>query len=360
MKINGTPTRAIWRQAPAAATTALPHVVVIDQTRLPHALETVALRTLSEAAAAIADMTVRGAPLIGATAAYGVALAMQTGDATDGSLHEALTCLGRTRPTAVNLHWALERMKQRLMPLSPHERVAAAWHEAEAIADEDVAQNLAIGEAGLGVLKGLVPRDGKTLHIMTHCNAGWLATVDRGTALAPVYAAYEDGMDVHVWVSETRPRNQGLLTEWELRQHGVPHTFLCDNAAGLLLRQGKIDAVIVGADRVAANGDVANKIGTYLKALAAADNQVPFYVAAPGSTLDFVCPDGNAIPIEQRSGDEVRLIQGQDTAARLLPDTVAVSNYGFDVTPARLIKAIFTERGALDPRALAVAYPERA
>lgn len=344
MNIHGIPTRTL------RADTARRTIEIIDQTRLPHALHWVGVATLAEAAHAIRAMQVRGAPLIGATAAYGLAIALND-DAGDTRLNEAIAILGATRPTAVNLHWALARMDKVLRPLPPAQRGSAAWAEAAAIAEEDVAQNAAIGRHGLELLRRLPRRDGRVLNVMTHCNAGWLATVDWGTALAPVYAAHDAGLPVHVWVSETRPRNQGLLTAWELAQHGVPHTLLADNAAGLLLRQGRVDAVIVGADRIAANGDVANKVGTYLKALACADNGVPFYVAAPRSTLDFACADGAAIPIEERDGDEFRLVHGTDprgtpAAVRQLPAGEAVANPAFDVTPARLVAAIITERGA--------------
>ena len=343
MNIDGIPTRTL-RAHPAQR-----HIDIIDQTRLPHALHWVRVATLDEAAHAIRAMQVRGAPLIGATAAYGLAIALND-EGSDERLKHAIAVLGTTRPTAVNLHWALARMQTVLAPLPADLRCAAAWQEALAIAEEDVAQNAAIGQHGLGLFRPLEPRQGKTLHIMTHCNAGWLATVDWGTALSPVYAAHDAGLPVHVWVSETRPRNQGLLTAWELAQHGVPHSLIADNAAGLLMRQGRVDAVIVGADRIASNGDVANKVGTYLKALACADNAIPFYVAAPRSTLDFACPDGAAIPIEERDGDEFRLVHGLDqhaqpTALQQLSSKEAVANPAFDVTPARLVTAIITERG---------------
>jgi methylthioribose-1-phosphate isomerase len=292
---------------------------------------------------------VRGAPLIGATAAYGLAIALDF-EASDRRLAEAAALLRSTRPTAVNLHWALARMEAVLAPLPPTQRCAAAWAEAAAIADEDVAQNAAIGEHGRALWRDLIVADGRTLNVMTHCNAGWLATVDRGTALSPVYAAHDAGIPVHVWVSETRPRNQGLLTAWELEQHGVPHTLIADNAAGLLMRSGKVDAVIVGADRIAANGDVANKVGTYLKALACADNGIPFYVAAPRSTIDFACAEGADIPIEERDGDELRRVHGLDargvpSALHQLPAGEDVANPAFDVTPGWLVTAIITERG---------------
>ena len=360
MNIDGIPTRSL-RAHPEQRV-----IAIIDQTRLPHALHWVRVATLEAAAHAIRAMQVRGAPLIGATAAYGLALALDF-EASDRSLAEAAALLRSTRPTAVNLHWALARMEAALAPLPPEARCAAAWVEAAAIADEDVAQNTAIGEHGLALWRAQVVPRGDVLNVMTHCNAGWLATVDRGTALAPVYAAHDAGIPVHVWVSETRPRNQGLLTAWELEQHGVPHTLIADNAAGLLLRQGKVDAVIVGADRVAANGDVANKVGTYLKALAAADNGIPFYVAAPRSTIDFACADGAHIPIEERDGDELRLLHGVDgrgvpSALRQLPAGEDDANPAFDVTPGWLVRAIVSERGtcAASREGLFSLYPEEA
>ena len=363
MNINGTPTRTIWPVSPERA------VDIIDQSVLPHEFRTLRLTTLEEAAHAIRSMQVRGAPLIGATAAYGVALAMAH-DANDNALANAMTMLAATRPTAVNLHWALARMQALLTPLAATVRADAAWHEASTIADEDAAQCQRIGEHGLHLLRPLAEARGR-LEIMTHCNAGWLATVDYGTALAPVYAAFEAGIDLRVWVSETRPRNQGLLTAWELHQHGVPYTVIADNAAGLLLACGKIDAVIVGADRIAANGDVANKIGTYLKALAAREADVPFYVAAPRSTIDFACPTGAAIPIEERHGDELRICLGtyQDghsekerpvCQVRQLPAEATVANPAFDITPAKFVSALMTERGSCPASTdgLLTLYPE--
>ena len=343
MNIDGIPTRTL-RAHPERCV-----IDIIDQTRLPHALHWLRITTLDEAAHAIRAMQVRGAPLIGVTAAYGLAIALAT-EATDARLQHAARLLRSTRPTAVNLHWALARMEKCLSALPTSLRQAAAWAEAAAIAEEDVAQNAAIGQHGLELFRQISRQQGGALNIMTHCNAGWLATVDWGTALSPVYAAYDAGLPMHVWVSETRPRNQGLLTAWELAQHGVPHTLIADNAAGILLRQGKVDAVIVGADRIAANGDVANKVGTYLKALACADNGIPFYVAAPRSTLDFACPEGAAIPIEDRDADEFRQVHGLDgrgvpSALHQLPANEAVANPAFDVTPARLVTAIITERG---------------
>ena len=308
-------------------------------------------------------MQVRGAPLIGVTAAYGVALAMVHCD-DDAALLAAVDRLAATRPTAVNLRWALARMRRCLLPLAPSARAEAAWQEAARIADEDVEQCRQIGGHGLQLLRSASSKRDR-LQIMTHCNAGWLATVDHGTALAPVYAAFDAGIDVHVWVSETRPRNQGLLTAWELAQHGVPHTLIADNAAGLLLARGDIDAVIVGADRIAANGDVANKVGTYLKALAAQANGVPFYVAAPRSTVDFACPSGAGIPIEERAGDELRVVHGHDGDGiagqlRQLPAAAAVANPAFDITPAALVSALISERGCCpaSSEGLLALYPE--
>jgi methylthioribose-1-phosphate isomerase len=298
---------------------------------------------------AIRVMRVRGAPLIGVTAAYGVALALAARD-DDETLAGAVAALAATRPTAVNLGWALARMRKRLAPLSAGTRAKAAWREADAIAAEDARQCRRIGEHGLALLRPLAEKRGR-LALMTHCNAGRLAAVDFGTALAPVYTAFDAGIDIHVWVSETRPRNQGLLTAWELKQRGVPHTLIADNAAGALLAQGRADAVIVGADRIAANGDVANKVGTYLKALAARAAGVPFYVAAPRSTIDFSCASGAFIPIEERDGDELRLVQGLTAAGapgavRAIPGDEAVANPAFDVTPGPLVEAIVTERGS--------------
>lgn len=331
-------------------------VSVLDQTALPFEVRRVRIEGLKQMAAAISGMQLRGAPLIGVAAAHGVALAMQA-DASDAALAAALALLGATRPTAVNLHWALARMAARLQPLSEDERAAAAWQEAEAIAAHEAATSAAIGDHGLAWLRSrLAGREERPLRLMTHCNAGALATVGIGTALAPIYAAQAAGLAVEVWVSETRPRNQGLLTAWELEQAGVPHTLIADNAAGVLLARGEVDAVIVGADRIARNGDCANKVGTYLKALAARDCGVPFVVAAPMSTVDFACPDGTAIPIESRDADELRLLAGLDAAGRpqrLRQSRAAVCNPAFDVTPARLVDAIITEDGVFAPAAIA-------
>ncbi len=336
-------------------------VIILDQAELPHRVVEARLETLAQAAHAIREMQVRGAPLIGATAAWGMALAMAA-DASDHGLEHAAALLGATRPTAVNLHWAIKRLLDVLRPLVPAARAAAARQEARAVCTEDAAANRAIGEHGLPFIAGLALR--RPVNVMTHCNAGALATVAWGTALAPVYAARAAGIAVHVWVSETRPRNQGLLTAWEMRQAGIPHTLVADNAAAHLISSGQVDLVIVGADRIAANGDVANKVGTCLKALACREWKVPFFVAAPGSTLDWDCPTGAAIPIEERSGEEVRQISGLDDRDRgatvhVVPDATHVANPAFDVTPARFVTAIITERGSIAPDCLTALYPER-
>ncbi len=313
-------------------------LVILDQTLLPYEVVERRLTRLADVAHAIRSMQVRGAPLIGACAAYGIALALAEA-ADDAALEAAIALLAGTRPTAVNLHWALQRMRRVLAPLAPAMRAAAAWREAGAIAREDAAANAAIAAHGLPLLARLArSRQPQPLDIMTHCNAGWLATVAHGTALASVYAAHRAGLALHVWVSETRPRKQGLLTAWELAEARLPYTLIADNAAGLLMRQGRVDIVIVGADRIAANGDTANKIGTYLKALAAREHGVPFYVAAPLSTIDFSCPSGEAIPIEERDGAELGA-----------PAGFPVANPAFDVTPAGLIAGIITERGICRP-----------
>src|SRR5690242_16815808 len=345
MNVSGNPMRTIWRESDGA-------VGIIDQTRLPHELATARLQTLDEAAHAIRAMLVRGAPLIGATAAYGVALAMRA-DASDATLAEACAALLQTRPTAVNLRWALEDMAAVLRPLAPAARAAAALARAAEICDEDVAINRAIGMNGLVLIQSAYEQKGQgaPVNVLTHCNAGWLATVDWGTALAPIYAAQEAGIPLHVWVDETRPRNQGAsLTAWELGQQGIPHTVIVDNAGGHLMQHGRVDLSIVGTDRTTAAGDVANKIGTYLKALAAQDNAVPFYVALPSPTIDWSIEDGRAIPIEERDASEVteiagRLADGTTARVRLVPDGSPAANYAFDVTPARLVTGLITERG---------------
>jgi methylthioribose-1-phosphate isomerase len=328
-------------------------VEIIEQTRLPHAFEIVRLEGLADAARAIRSMQVRGAPLIGATAAYGLALAMRA-DPSNESLSSAAQTLLATRPTAVNLCWAVDDGVQRLRALGPEARAAAAYARAAEICDEDAAINHAIGSHGRRLIEErwqAGERD-KPVNLLTHCNAGWLATVDWGTALSPIYQAHDAGIPVHVWVDETRPRNQGAsLTAWELGQHGVPHTVVVDNVGGHLMQHGLVDLCITGTDRTTARGDVCNKIGTYLKALAASDNDVPFYVALPGPTIDWTIDDGVAeIPIEQRDGGEVSHITGQThdgrlETVRLTPSGSPVANYAFDVTPARLVTGLITERG---------------
>ena len=347
MNINGQPWRTIWPAADGAA------VEIIDQTRLPHAFAVARLASLDEACHAISAMLVRGAPLIGATAAYGVWLAMRA-DPSSGSLERACAALLRTRPTAVNLAWALRRMSGWLAPLGSDERAAAALRRAAEICDEDVVTNRGIGAAGLPLIKAVAAGKGpgQCVNILTHCNAGWLATVDVGTATAPIYAAHDAGIPIHVWVDETRPRNQGAsLTAWELLNHGVPHTIIVDNAGGHLMQHGRVDLVIVGTDRTTAQGDVCNKIGTYLKALAARDNGVPFYAAVPSPSIDFRVRDGlTEIPIENRDASEVThltgaLGNGTLGTVRLSPVGSAAINPAFDVTPARLVTGLITERG---------------
>src|SRR5246500_3544342 len=337
MKIDGKPTRSIWVESDSAA------VGIIDQTLLPHRFATTRLATLEDVARAIKTMQVRGAPLIGAAAAYGVWLATRA-DASDESLERAYATLLATRPTAINLKWALDEMVAAVRNQPREARVAAAFRRAGEIADEDVAINQAIGRNGLKIIEEIAARKkGERVNVLTHCNAGWLATVDWGTATAPIYMAHDKGLPIHVFADETRPRNQGAsLTAWELGKHGVPHTVIADNTGGHLMQHGLVDLVIVGTDRVTANGDVCNKIGTYLKALAARDNNVPFYVALPSPTIDFNVADGVAeIPIEERSADEVatmtgRTADGRIETVRIVPDGSPVANYGFDVTPARL------------------------
>jgi methylthioribose-1-phosphate isomerase len=360
MNIDGKPYRTIWLNQDGKS------VEIIDQTKLPHRFETATLRSLEDAARAIATMQVRGAPLIGATAAYGVALALMT-DPSDEGLDRACETLAATRPTAINLRWALDEMKKAVRNQPRDQRVAAAFARAAEICDEDVETNRRIGEHGLGIIRAHADKKGgATVNILTHCNAGWLACVDWGTALAPIYRAYDDGIKVHVWVDETRPRNQGAsLTAFELGAHGVPHTLIADNAGGHLMQKGRVDLCIVGTDRTTSTGDVANKIGTYLKALAARDNHVPFFVALPGTTIDWSLTDGGAIPIEERGGEEVtrmtgRLADGSVATVEIAPAGTEAANYGFDVTPARLITGFITERGVAPatPNALTTLYPE--
>jgi methylthioribose-1-phosphate isomerase len=363
MKVAGVPRRTIWVESDGWS------VGIIDQTRLPHAFVTLRLTTVEEAAHAISAMLVRGAPLIGATAAYGMCLALRV-DAGDGALEHAYEVLVRTRPTAINLRWALDAMGAHLRPLKPAARLAAAYDKAAAIAEEDVGINRAIGGHGLDLIRSAAQRKqpGETINVLTHCNAGWLATVDWGTATAPIYLAHEAGLKVHVWVDETRPRNQGAsLTAWELNNHGVPHTVIVDNAGGHLMQHGLVDLCFVGTDRTTAQGDVCNKIGTYLKALAAKDNGVPFYVCLPSPSIDWTINDGvNEVPIEQRAGGEVSRITGCTEDGRIETVTITpagspVANYAFDVTPARLVTGLVTERGvcAASAEGLLGLFPER-
>jgi methylthioribose-1-phosphate isomerase len=364
MKVNGTPYRSIWLNENGWA------VDIIDQTCLPHEFTIRTLRTMQDAAEAISVMRVRGAPLIGATAAYGLALANRE-NASDKHLEKAAATLLATRPTAVNLRWALARMQRELSTVSTADREARAYMLAAEICDEDVAINHAIGRHALAVIRNLwqnKPSGSTAFHILTHCNAGWLATVDWGTALSVIYQAHEDGIPVHVWVDETRPRNQGAaLTAWELKSHGIPHDVIVDNAGGHLMQHGLVDICITGTDRTARNGDVCNKIGTYLKALAAFDNDVPFYVALPGPTIDWQMDDGVAgIPIEERDGHEVTHVTGKNStgeveSVQITPDGVTARNYAFDVTPARLVTGLFTERGVCDASeaGLLGLYPEQ-
>jgi methylthioribose-1-phosphate isomerase len=363
MKVDGKQIRSIWLESDDWS------VGIVDQTRLPHDFVAARITNLDEASHAIRSMMVRGAPLIGATAAYGIALAMRT-DGSDASLDGAYRTLIATRPTAINLKWALDEMRKVLRPLPLAARTDAAYARAGEIAEEDIAINQSIGRHGLALIETIraTKKPGERVNVLTHCNAGWLATVDWGTATAPIYTAHDRGLAVHVWVDETRPRNQGAsLTAWELGHHGVPHTVIPDNTGGHLMQHGMVDLVIVGTDRVTATGDVCNKIGTYLKALAAHDNGVPFYVALPSPTIDFGIDDGiRQIPIEQRAAEEVtmmtgRTANGRTETVRIVPEGSPVANYGFDVTPARLVTGLITERGVLRPdrAVLAGAFPER-
>jgi methylthioribose-1-phosphate isomerase len=351
MNVDGRPYRTIWLNDDRAS------VCVINQTRLPHRFEVVYWRTVEDAAAGIRNMVVRGAPLIGAAAAYGMALAMQN-DSGDKNLHLAYDTLFRTRPTAVNLRWALDLMRQTLLPCNSSERASAAYALAVRIADDDVRNCSAIGDRGQVLIEQAWEKVSRTrpVNLLTHCNAGWLATVDWGTALAPIYKAFNAGIPIHVWVDETRPRNQGAsLTAWELGHHGVPHTVIADNAGGHLMQHGLVDLCIVGSDRTTAGGDVANKIGTYLKALAARDNGVPFYVALPVSTIDWAIENGvRDIPIEKRAPEELTHISGEADdggvrTVRLTPKDSPAANYAFDVTPRHLVSALITEHGVFRP-----------
>ena len=363
MKVGERHFRTIWPAADGRA------VELIDQRWLPHEFRVETVDSVAGIATAIRDMWVRGAPLIGVAAAYGMAI-QAAEDPSDDGLERAWQTLHATRPTAINLRWALDAMRAALKPLPTEQRAKAAYRRAGEIADEDVGLNRAIGENGLAIIKAIAARKpkGEPVNILTHCNAGWLATVDYGTATAPIYLATEAGIPVHVYVDETRPRNQGAqLTAWEMAGHGVPHTLIVDNAGGHLMQHGEVDMVIVGTDRTTANGDVCNKIGTYLKALAAADNDVPFYVALPSPTIDWTVADGLAeIPIEERSGDEVSLVWGKTAdgkiaQVRVSPDATPAANPAFDVTPARLVTGLITERGVAKAsrEGLKAMFPER-
>ncbi len=363
MLIDGVAYRSIWLAEDGWS------VGIFDQTLLPAHLEILRLTNLSAAAHAIRAMQVRGAPLIGATAAYGVCLGLRE-DSSDAGLARACATLAATRPTANNLRWAIDDMRRAVAGLRPERRAAAAYRRAGEICDEDVAINRAIGGHGLALICAAHAKrdDARPVNILTHCNAGWLATVDWGTALAPIYMAHDAGLKVHVWVDETRPRNQGAaLTAWELGRHGVPHTVIVDSAGGHLMQRGEVDLCIVGTDRVTAQGDVCNKIGTYLKALAARDTGVPFYVALPGPTIDWTVRDGlREIPIEERDPREVTTVTGRGAdgavaSVELTPAGTRAANYAFDVTPARLVTALVTERGVTPASrdGLLSLYPER-
>ncbi len=362
MNVNGTPYRSIWLNDDDWS------VEIIDQTKLPHVFETTTLRNLEDAARAIEIMQVRGAPLIGATAAYGICLGIRE-DASDDALDRTCERLARTRPTAINLNWAIAEMQATLRNRARGERVTAAYARAAEICDADVETNHAIGGHGLELIaERSASKSGATVNVLTHCNAGWLATVDWGTALSPIFQAHDAGLSVHVWVDETRPRNQGAaLTAWELNSHGVPHTIIVDNAGGHLMQHEQVDLCIVGTDRTVANGDVANKIGTYLKALAAHDNHVPFYVALPSSTIDWSISDGvRDIPIEQRESTEVTRMSGRLEDGSVVEVDIAspgspAANYAFDVTPARLVTGLITERGVCEAstEGLLKLFPER-
>ncbi len=359
MKISGAHYRTIWPTATGS-------VRVIDQSRLPFEFAVVDLETLEDAASAIRTMVVRGAPLIGATAAYGLALAMRQ-NASDARLDEAERSLRATRPTAHNLAWALARMRRALEEVPGAERAAVAFREAAHLCDEDAEQCRSIGQHGFELIRRHAESLGRPVNILTHCNAGWLACVDWGTALAPVYLAHDTGVAVHVWVDETRPRNQGAaLTAFELAAHGVPHTVIADNLGGHLMQRGRVDMVIVGSDRITAAGDVCNKVGTYLKALAASDNGVPFYAALPASTIDWTLERGADIPIEERPAVELTHVTGRASSGaietvQVVPETSPALNLAFDVTPARLVTALITERGvcAASRAGLRGLYPDR-
>ena len=363
MKVDGTHYRSLWWSGSEGA------LQIIDQRWLPHDFRIQTLRSLQDYADAIVQMRVRGAPLIGATAAFGMAHAMSE-DASDLSMERTWDFLHATRPTAINLRWALDRCKAELLPLAPEHRADAALALALEISDEDVEINRQIGLHGVELIREIADRKpkGEPVQIMTHCNAGWIATVDWGTATSPMYHAHDAGIPIHVWVDETRPRNQGALTAWELGSHGIDHTYITDNAGGHLMQHGQVDLVITGTDRTTAAGDVCNKIGTYLKALAAHDNGVPFYVALPSPTIDWTVDDGlSEIPIEERDDREVTHIQGADASGaiaevRVTPSSTKAGNPAFDVTPARLVTGLITERGIASASrdGLSTLFPDKA
>ncbi len=361
MKVNGQHYRTIWVDEDGWS------VKIIDQTKLPHSFEIITLQTVEDAAHAIKSMQVRGAPLIGVTAAYGICLALRE-DPSDEALEQAITFLADQRPTAVNLQWALKEMKKTVTTLAPEHRTANSYMSAAQLCNMDIECNKRIGENALPLIREISERkDGKPVNILTHCNAGWLACVDWGTATSPIYQAHDAGIAVHVWVDETRPRNQGAaLTAFELGAHGVPHTLIVDNAGGHLMQHNQVDICFVGSDRTTGSGDVANKIGTYLKALAAKDNNIPFYVTLPYSTIDWDLDDGFSIPIEERDVNEVLQITGKTEEGTITTVDIAASgtsaaNYAFDVTPARLVTGLITERGICEPtqKGLLDLYPER-
>ncbi len=359
MNVGGKPRRTIWVEPDGA-------VGIIDQTKLPHDLVTRRLATWEDAAGAIATMQVRGAPLIGVAAAYGLALAMRA-EASDANLARARAGLAATRPTAVNLQWALQEMASALETFAPADRARAAFERAGELAEADVETCRRIGEHGVALIEAAARKKRGPVNVLTHCNAGWLATVDWGTALAPIFLAHRQGLDLHVWVDETRPRSQGLLTAWELAQEGVPHTLVVDNAGGHLMQHGQVDLCLVGTDRTTRRGDVCNKIGTYLKALAAHDNQVPFYAAVPASSIDWALEDGvRDIPIEQRDAREVLEVAGRGrdgalASVRVAGEGTRAANWAFDVTPARLVTGLVTERGVCEASAAGLhrLFPER-
>ena len=375
MNVEGRHYRTIWTEGEGAGEV----LRIIDQTALPHEFRVLDLLSVADVCRAIREMWVRGAGLIGATAAWGVWLAAREAEHLSAAefpvrMAMSMEALRVTRPTASNLVWALQRQQKALAGLHGPAAVAAAHAEAQAIADEDAEFCRRIGEHGKAIIEAIAAKKpGQAVNILTHCNAGWLAFVDHGSALSPIYAAFDAGIPVHVWVDETRPRNQGAsLTAWELGQHGVPHSLIADNVGGHLMQLGMVDMVITGADRVTRCGDAANKIGTYLKALAAADNGVPFYIALPSSTFDFSLRDGvREIPIEERSADEVRVMNGAlldeegeacgTASVRICPETTNARNWAFDVTPARLIAGLITERGVCEASEEGVLglYPEK-